>query len=85
MLTALVCTWLRRPVEASGVAMGDFEIIDIKTGKRLRIDKDGSELRDEVTPPAIEWCDRGQHYAQNLADVMIKACYGSVWRVKNEY
>ena len=24
MLTALVCTWLRRPVEASGVAMSDF-------------------------------------------------------------
>ena len=66
MLTALVCPWLRRPVEASGVAMGDFEIIDIKTGKRLRIDKDGSELRDEVTPPAIEWCDRGQHYASKL-------------------
>ena len=66
MLTALVCTWLRRPVEASGVAMGDFEIIDIKTGKRLRIDKDGSELRDEVTPPAIEWCDRGQHYVSKL-------------------
>ena len=66
MLTALVRTRLRRPVEASGVAMGDFEIIDIKTGKRLRIDKDGSELRDEVTPPAIEWCDRGQHYASKL-------------------
>ena len=66
MLTALVRTWLRRTVEASGVAMGDFEIIDIKTGKRLRIDKDGSELRDEVTPPAIEWCDRGQHYASKL-------------------
>ena len=66
MLTALVCPWLRRPVEASDIAMGDFEIIDIKTGKRLRIDKDGSELRDEVTPPAIEWCDRGQHYASKL-------------------
>jgi hypothetical protein len=46
--------------------MGDFEIIDIKTGKRLRIDKDGSELRDEVIPPAIEWCDKGQHYASKL-------------------
>lgn len=53
-------------MEATGVAMGDFEIIDIKTGKRLRIDKGGSELRDEVTPPAIEWCDKGQHYASKL-------------------
>ena len=66
MLTALVRTWQRRSMEAAGVAMGDFEIIDIKTGKRLRIEKDGSELRDEVTPPAIEWCDRGQHYASKL-------------------
>jgi hypothetical protein len=32
----------------------------------LRIDKDGTELRDEVNPPAIEWCDRGQHYAAKL-------------------
>ena len=53
-------------MEATGVIMADFEIIDIKTGKRLRIDKDGSELRDEVTPPAIEWCDKGQHYASKL-------------------
>ena len=66
MLAALVRTGLRRPVEATGVAMGDFEIIDIKTGKRLRIDKDGSELRDEVIPPAIEWCDKGQHYAPKM-------------------
>jgi hypothetical protein len=32
----------------------------------LRIDKDGSELRDEVIPPAIEWCDKGQHYAPKM-------------------
>ena len=53
-------------MEATGVAMGEFEIIDIKTGQRLRLDKDGSELRDEVIPPAIEWCDKGQHYAPKL-------------------
>lgn len=66
MLAALVCTGLRRPVEATGVIMGDFEIINIKTGERLRIDKDGSEIRDDVLPPAIEWCDKGQHYASKL-------------------
>ena len=66
MLAALVRTWLRRPVEATGVTMGDFEIINIKTGERLRIDKDGTELRDDVLPPAIEWCDKGQHYASKL-------------------
>jgi hypothetical protein len=46
--------------------MGDFEMINLTTGDRLRIDKDGTELRDEVNPPAIEWCDRGQHYAAKL-------------------
>jgi hypothetical protein len=46
--------------------MADFEMINIKTGERLRIDKDGTELRDDVLPPAIEWCDKGQHYASKL-------------------
>ena len=66
MLTALVCLILRRPMEATGVIMGDFEMINLTTGARLRIDKDGSELRDEVIPPAIEWCDKGQHYAPKM-------------------
>ena len=43
--------------------MGEFEIINLNTGKRLRVEKDGTELRDDVVPPAIEWCDKGQHYA----------------------
>ncbi len=43
--------------------MGDFEMINLSTGDRLRIDKDGTELRDEISPPAVEWCDRGQHDA----------------------
>ena len=76
MLTALVCTWQRRSMEATGVAMGDFEIIKISTGERLRIDKDGSELRDEVTPPSIEWCDKGQHYASKLGG---RDDYGMLW------
>ncbi len=63
MSTALVCSGLRRPVEATGVDMGDFEMINTSTGERLRIDQDGTELRDVVNPPAIEWCDRGQHFA----------------------
>lgn len=76
MLATLVCTWQRRSVEATGVAMGDFEIIKITTGERLRIDKDGSELRDEVTPPSIEWCDKGQHYASKLGG---RDDYGMLW------
>ena len=66
MSAALVCTCVRRPVEATGLAMGDFEMINLSTGDRLRIDKDGTELRDEVSPPEIEWCDRGQHFAAKL-------------------
>lgn len=41
---------------------GDVEIINIKSGDRLTISMDGSELRDQVTPPSIEWCDKGEHY-----------------------
>lgn len=46
--------------------MADMEMINLNTGKRLRIKRDGTELRDEVIPPAIEWCDKGQHYAPKL-------------------
>ena len=63
MSAALVRTGVRRPVEAAGVIMGDFEMIHLQTGERLRIDQDGTEIRDAVNPPAIEWCDRGQHFA----------------------
>ena len=46
--------------------MGELEIIKIATGERLTIARDGSELRDDVPTPSIEWCDRGQHYASKL-------------------
>lgn len=63
-------------MEAAVIAMGNFEIINLKTGARLRIDKDGTELRDEVTPPAIEWCDKGQHFAPKLGG---RDDYGLLW------
>jgi len=66
MSAKVVCTCFRRPVEAAGLIMGDFEMIHLQTGERLRIDKDGTEIRDAVNPPAIEWCDRGQHFAAKL-------------------
>jgi hypothetical protein len=46
--------------------MGEFEMVNLESGARLRIERDGSELRDEVIPPAIEWCDKGQHYAAKI-------------------
>lgn len=45
---------------------GDFEMINLQTGARLTIQMDGTELRDEVQPPAIEWCDKGEHYASKI-------------------
>jgi len=66
MSAALVRFGVRRPVEAASIVMGDFEMIHLQTGERLRIDQDGTEIRDAVNPPAIEWCDRGQHFAAKL-------------------
>ena len=76
MLAALVCIGLRRSVEATGVVMGEFEIINLESGKRYKVEKDGSELRDEVIPPAIEWCDKGQHFAPKLGG---RDDYGILW------
>jgi hypothetical protein len=56
--------------------MADLEIINIKTGDRLTIATDGSELRDQVSPPSIEWCDKGQHYASKLGGQDV---YDSLW------
>ena len=76
MFAALVCVGFRRPVEATGVVMGEFEIINLESGKRYKVEKDGSELRDEVIPPAIEWCDKGQHFAPKLGG---RDDYGILW------
>ena len=76
MFAALVRVVLRRPVEATGVIMGEFEIINLESGKRYKVEKDGSELRDEVIPPAIEWCDKGQHFAPKLGG---RDDYGILW------
>lgn len=43
--------------------MAGIEFIKVATGQRLRIALDGSELRDSVDAPRVEWCDRGQHFA----------------------
>ena len=45
---------------------GDFEMINLKTGSRLTIQMDGTEIRDQVQPPAIEWCDKGQHFGLKI-------------------
>ena len=45
---------------------GDFEMINLKTGDRLTIQMDGTEIRDQVQPPATEWCDKGQHFGLKI-------------------
>ena len=56
--------------------MAELEIIKVTTGERLTIARDGSELRDEVEPPSIEWCDKGQHYASKLGGQDV---YNTLW------
>jgi hypothetical protein len=56
--------------------MGQIEIIKTNTGERLTIAMDGTELRDQVSPPSIEWCDKGQHYASKLGGQDV---YDSLW------
>ena len=46
---------------------GDFEMINVNSGQRLTIAMDGSELRDQVSPPSIEWCDMGEHFVSKYA------------------
>jgi hypothetical protein len=56
--------------------MGELEIINVITGSRLTIQRDGSELRDELPPPSIEWCDKGQHFASKLGGTGL---YDQLW------
>jgi hypothetical protein len=45
--------------------IGDFEMIRLDTGDRLTIKMDGSEIRDSIQPPAVEFCDKC-HNTKNL-------------------
>jgi hypothetical protein len=46
--------------------MAELEIIQITTGERITIQMDGSEVRDQAPIPSIEWCDKGEHYANKI-------------------
>jgi hypothetical protein len=58
---------------------GNFEMIEIASGKRLIIKMDGSELRDQVTPPSIEWCDKGEHYANKIHGSITGSGASELW------
>ena len=47
------------PTEVGKVS-GDFELIRLDTGERLRIDMDGTEITDQVEVPTVEFCDKCQ-------------------------
>lgn len=38
--------------------MGAIEFIKLNTGERTRIDIDGTVVKDQITPPKVEFCDR---------------------------
>jgi len=38
--------------------MGEMQIIKLDTGDRTTFQIDGSEIKDQIDPPKIEWCDR---------------------------
>jgi hypothetical protein len=58
---------------------GDFKMTRVSTGESLTIKMDGTELRDTVTPPTIEWCDTGQHYANRLGGNYTGEGYSQLW------
>ena len=45
------------PTEVEKVS-GGFEMIRLDTGERTRIDMDGTEIRDSVAIPVVEYCDK---------------------------
>lgn len=38
--------------------MGSMEFIKLSTGERTFIDIDGTVVKDQVTPPKVEFCDK---------------------------
>ena len=81
MWTDLVRTYQRRPVETTGVIMGDMEMIKIATGEKTVLKADGTIIK-EPNPVSIEWCDRCEiwkplafgRYITNLGEHLIWEC-----------
>lgn len=44
--------------------MGDLEFIKIATGERTTIKRDGTQIKDQVDPPQLEWCDKCEAWKQ---------------------
>ena len=71
----------RRPVETTGVIMGDMEMIKIATGEKTVFKADGTVVH-EPNPISIEWCDRCEiwkplafgRYVTNLGEHLIWEC-----------
>ena len=77
----LVRPFIRYAVEASGVIMGDMEIIKIATGEKTIFKADGLVVH-ETDPISIEWCDRCEiwkplefgRYISHLGELLIWEC-----------
>ena len=62
-----------------GKMSGDFKMTRVATGESLTIKMDGSEIREILTPPSIEWCDTGEHYANRLGGHYTGSEYSQLW------
>ena len=81
MRADLVHTHIRRPVETTGVIMGEMEMIKLSTGEKTVFKADGTVTHD-ANPISIEWCDRCEiwkplafgRYVTNLGEHLIWEC-----------
>ena len=59
MCADLVRPFIGYAVEATGVVMGEMQIIKLSTGEKTTFKIDGSVVK-EPTPINIDWCDKCQ-------------------------
>ena len=81
MRSHLVRSFIRYAVEATGVIMGEMEMIKLSTGEKTVFKADGTVTHD-TNPISIEWCDRCEifkplafgRYVTNLGEHLIWEC-----------
>ena len=57
MRTALVRIGVRWSVEATGVIMGELQMIKLSSGEKTTIQIDGTVIKEQ-NPVKINWCDK---------------------------
>ena len=57
MHTTLVRAGIRWSMEATGIAVGEMEIIRLNTGQKTTYKIDGTVIKEQ-NPISINWCDK---------------------------